>query len=116
MINLSPEVAGMVMLGLVVVGVLLGYPLAFVIGGVTITMGILLFGPKTASWILYSRAWEIVNNPTLLAVPGFVFMGLMLGHSGIAEKRFSALYVWLGGLRGGLAITTVVLGTILALA
>lgn len=114
MINLSPEVAGLVMLGLVVVGVLLGYPLAFVIGGVTITMGILLFGPKTASWILYSRAWEIVNNPTLLAVPGFVFMGLMLGHSGIAEKMFAALYVWLGGLRGGLAITTVVLGTILA--
>ena len=114
MINLSPEVAGLVMLGLVVVGVLLGYPLAFVIGGVTITMGILLFGPKPASWILYSRAWEIVNNPTLLAVPGFVFMGLMLGHSGIAEKMFAALYVWLGGLRGGLAITTVVLGTILA--
>ena len=114
MINLSPEVAALVMLGLVVVGVLLGYPLAFVIGGVTITMGILLFGPKTASWILYSRAWGIVNNPTLLAVPGFVFMGLMLGHSGIAEKMFAALYVWLGGLRGGLAITTVVLGTILA--
>ncbi len=114
MIDLSPEMAGLVMLGLVVVGVLLGYPLAFVIGGVTITMGILLFGPKTASWILYSRAWEIVNNPTLLAVPGFIFMGLMLGHSGIAEKMFAALYVWLGGLRGGLAITTVVLGTILA--
>ncbi len=114
MINLSPELVGLVMLGLVVVGVILGFPLAFVIGGVTITMGILLFGPKTASWILYSRTWEIVNNYTLLAVPGFVFMGLMLGHSGVAEKMFAALYVWLGGLRGGLAVTTVVLGTILA--
>ncbi len=41
-------------------------------------------------------------------------MGLMLGHSGVAEKMFAALYVWLGGLRGGLAVTTVVLGTILA--
>jgi tripartite ATP-independent transporter DctM subunit len=114
MINLSPELVGLVMLGLVVVGVILGFPLAFVIGGVTITMGILLFGPKTASWILYSRTWEIVTNYTLLAVPGFIFMGLMLGHSGVAEKMFAALYVWLGGLRGGLAITTVVLGTILA--
>jgi TRAP-type mannitol/chloroaromatic compound transport system permease large subunit len=81
MINLSPELVGLVMLGLVVVGVILGFPLAFVIGGVTITMGILLFGPKTASWILYSRTWEIVTNYTLLAVPGFIFMGLMLGHS-----------------------------------
>jgi tripartite ATP-independent transporter DctM subunit len=114
MINLSPELVGLVMLGLVVVGVILGFPLAFVIGGVTITMGILLFGPKTASWILYSRTWEIVTNYTLLAVPGFIFMGLMLGHSGVAEKMFASLYVWLGGLRGGLAITTVVLGTILA--
>jgi tripartite ATP-independent transporter DctM subunit len=105
---------GLVMLGLIVVGVILGFPLAFVIGGVTITMGILLFGPETASWILYSRTWEILTSYTLLAVPGFIFMGLMLGHSGVAEKMFSSLYVWLGGLRGGLAITTVVLGTILA--
>ncbi len=114
MINLSPEMVGLVMLGLIVVGVILGFPLAFVIGGVTITMGILLFGPGTASWILYSRTWEILTSYTLLAVPGFIFMGLMLGHSGVAEKMFSSLYVWLGGLRGGLAITTVVLGTILA--
>ncbi len=114
MISLSPEMVGLVMLGLIVVGVILGFPLAFVIGGVTITMGILLFGPGTASWILYSRTWEILTSYTLLAVPGFIFMGLMLGHSGVAEKMFSSLYVWLGGLRGGLAITTVVLGTILA--
>ncbi|MEE8414189.1 MAG: TRAP transporter large permease subunit [Dehalococcoidales bacterium] len=114
MISLSPEMVGLVMLGSIVVGVILGFPLAFVIGGVTITMGILLFGPGTASWILYSRTWEILTSYTLLAVPGFIFMGLMLGHSGVAEKMFSSLYVWLGGLRGGLAITTVVLGTILA--
>ncbi len=114
MISLSPEMVGLVMLGLIVVGVILGFPLAFVIGGVTITMGILLFGPGPASWILYSRTWEILTSYTLLAVPGFIFMGLMLGHSGVAEKMFSSLYVWLGGLRGGLAITTVVLGTILA--
>lgn len=114
MINLSPEMVALVMLASVVVGVILGFPLAFVIGGVTITMGLFLFGPKTAGWILYSRAYEIVTSYTLLAVPGFIFMGLMLGHSGIAEKMFAALYVWLGGLRGGLAVTTVVLGTILA--
>jgi TRAP-type mannitol/chloroaromatic compound transport system permease large subunit len=84
MINLSPEMVALVMLGLVVAGVILGFPLAFVVGGVTITMGILLFGPATAGWILYSRTYAIVTNYTLLAVPGFIFMGLMLGLSGLA--------------------------------
>ncbi|MBA7614812.1 C4-dicarboxylate TRAP transporter large permease protein DctM [subsurface metagenome] len=114
MIDLSPEMTALVMLGLVVFGVMIGFPLAFVVGGVTISMGLLLFGPEVAGWILYSRVYQIVTNYILLAVPGFIFMGLMLGHSGITEKMFSALYVWLGGIRGGLAVTTVVLGTILA--
>ncbi|MBA7469429.1 C4-dicarboxylate TRAP transporter large permease protein DctM [subsurface metagenome] len=114
MIDLSLEMTALVMLGLVVFGVMIGFPLAFVVGGVTISMGLLLFGPEVAGWILYSRVYQIVTNYILLAVPGFIFMGLMLGHSGITEKMFSALYVWLGGIRGGLAVTTVVLGTILA--
>ena len=114
MINLSPEMAVLVLFGLVVIGVMLGFPLAFVLGGVTVVMGFLLFGVDATAWIAYSRIYKIITNYILLAVPGFVFMGVMLGYSGLTEKMFSSLYVWLGGLRGGLAIVTVLTGTILA--
>jgi|Deesub1362A_J573_1020465.scaffolds.fasta_scaffold05327_2 tripartite ATP-independent transporter DctM subunit len=114
MIDLSPEMAVVVLFGLVVIGVMLGFPLAFVLGGVTVTMGFLLFGVDATAWIAYSRIYKIITNYILLAVPGFVFMGVMLGYSGLTERMFSSLYVWLGGLRGGLAIVTVLTGTILA--
>ena len=114
MIDLSPEMAVAVLFGLVVTGVLLGFPLAFVLGGVTVTIGFLLFGVDATAWIIYSRIYKIMTNYVLLAVPGFIFMGVMLGNSGLTEKMFSSLYVWLGGLRGGLAIVTVITGTILA--
>ena len=114
MIDLSPEMAVVVLFGLVVIGVLLGFPLAFVLGGVTVTVGLLLFGVDATAWIAYSRIFKIMTNYILLAVPGFIFMGVMLGNSGLTEKMFSSLYVWLGGFRGGLAIVTVITGTILA--
>ena len=114
MIDLSPEMAVVVLFGLVVIGVMLGFPLAFVLGGVTVTVGLLLFGVDATAWIAYSRIFKIMTNYILLAVPGFIFMGVMLGNSGLTERMFSSLYVWLGGLRGGLAIVTVITGTILA--
>jgi len=114
MIDLSPEMAVVVLFGLVVIGVMLGFPLAFVLGGVTVTVGLLLFGVDATAWIVYSRIYKIITNYVLLAVPGFVFMGVMLGYSGLTERMFSSLHVWLGGLRGGLAIVTVLTGTILA--
>jgi TRAP-type mannitol/chloroaromatic compound transport system permease large subunit len=114
MIDLSPEMAVLVLFGLVVAGVLFGFPLAFVLGGVTVVMGYLLLGVDATAWIAYARIYKILTNYILLAVPGFVFMGVMLGYSGLTEKMFSSLYVWLGGLRGGLAIVTVLTGTILA--
>ena len=114
MIDISPEIATLMMFGALLVGVLLGYPLAFVVGGIGIVSGILLFGVPISLELIYQRAYSLICNYVLLAVPGFIFMGNMMGYSGITEKMFSSLYTWLGGLRGGLAIVTILVGTILA--
>ena len=114
MIDISPELITFIMLGGILVGVLFGYPLAIVVGGIGIVMGTLLFGVTISLELIYQRLFSLINNYVLLAVPGFIFMGVMLGYSGITEKMFGALYLWLSGFRGGLAITTVLLGTILA--
>ncbi len=114
MIEMSPEIISALMLGGILAGVLTGYPLALAIGGVSFWMGILLFGPALTFEIFYSRSFDMLNNYILLAVPGFVLMGTVLEHSGAAEGVFDELYVWFAGLRGGLALATIILGTIVA--
>jgi len=114
MTGISPEVLTLLMLGGFFVGVFSGYPLALVIGTVALVSGFLVYGNGLPS-LLYSRAVSgPLYNFTLLACPLFIFMGLILVHSGITEKLFDALYVWLGGIRGGLAIVTILIGTIIA--
>jgi len=54
-----------------------------------------------------------LTNYSLIALPLFVFMGGILESSGITERMYSALHVWLGGFRGGLAIGTIIIGTVL---
>ena len=114
MTSISPEVVAVLMLGGIFVGVLLGFPLALSVGGVGIVIGLLLFGPTIGSELYYGRFYHGLENYVLLAVPMFIFMGTMLEHSGVAEGMYDALYLSFGGLRGGLAVTTVVIGTVLA--
>ena len=113
MIDLSPEIVTIVMLSGVLVGVLIGYPLAIPVGAVGLIVGYALFGGAVFD-LLYARLFKLVHSYVLLAVPLFVFMGVMLERSGIADRMYAALYLWLSGFRGGLAIITVLIGTILA--
>lgn len=114
MIELSAKVVTFLMLGGVFGFVLTGFPIAFVIGSVAFIVGILTFGPDITYHILYSRFFGLSLNYPYLAVPLFTFMGVILQHSGITKDLYESLYESLGGLRGGLAIVTVIFGTILA--
>ncbi|MBA7535423.1 Sialic acid TRAP transporter permease protein SiaT [subsurface metagenome] len=113
MIELSPVAVTILMLGVVFVGLLSGFPIAFVLGTAAIIFGYPVFGNVVAE-LIYNRIWSFFINYVILAVPLFVFMGLMLERSGISERLYDVLYLWLGGFRGGLAIVTVLIGTILA--
>lgn len=114
MFELSAELVAFLMLGGVFTLVLTGFPIAFVIGSVAFIVGIIIFGPTTTYHILYSRFYDLSLNYPYLAVPLFTFMGVILQHSGITKDLYESLYESLGRLRGGLAIVTVVFGTILA--
>lgn len=114
MITISPEIITFLMLGGVLVLVLTGFPIGLVIGSVAFLVGTLIFGPKITFNILYSRLYELTLNYPYLAVPLFTFMGVILENSGIAEDLYEALYEWLSGFKGGLAVVTIIVGTILA--
>ncbi|MBN2050180.1 MAG: TRAP transporter large permease subunit [Spirochaetales bacterium] len=111
---MSPELITFLMLGGVFGLVLTGFPIAFVIGSVSFIVGFLVFGPTTTFHILYSRFYGLSLNYPYLAVPLFTFMGVILQHSGITKDLYDSLYESLGNLKGGLAVVTVIFGTILA--
>ncbi len=114
MIELSPELVTILMLGGVLFLVMTGFPIAFVIGSVAFFVGLLVFGPTTTFHILYSRFYGLSLNYPYLAVPLFTFMGVILQHSGVTKDLYECLYEALGRLRGGLAVVTIIFGTILA--
>lgn len=99
----------------VIIGILAGFPVAFTLLGVALIFGIFGFGDAVAA-MLIRRILSVTQNYVLAAVPFFVFMGVMLERSGIAEKLFEAIQIWTGRLKGGLAISTIILCTIFAAA
>ncbi|ACF45450.1 TRAP dicarboxylate transporter, DctM subunit [Prosthecochloris aestuarii DSM 271] len=101
------------MFGSVFLLLLLGYPVALTLGGVSVIFGLLIFGPEFFA-LLPLRIWGTMNNVVLLAVPLFVFMGVMLEKSGIAEKLLETMSMLFGKFRGGLALSVVIVGALLA--
>jgi len=113
MVEISPELVVVVMFGAVAFGIFLGWPLPFVVAGVAMFLGLAVIGPGVAT-LLRLRLWGMMTNYILLAIPLFVFMGSMVEKSGCAERLYSGLYLSFGRVRGGLAISTVLMGTVLA--
>lgn len=113
MIELAAETVTIVMLGGVLLGVFIGYPVAISIGAVAAAMGLILFGVPVFD-LMYQRLFDILVNYIMLAIPLFILMGCFLQYSGLAERLYAALYVCFGSLRGGLAIITVLVGAIVA--
>ncbi|NTS77599.1 TRAP transporter large permease subunit [Catenovulum sp. SM1970] len=95
-----------------------GYPVAIALGGTSLLFaGVAsLFGAFDASFLnaLPSRLFGIMNNQTLLAVPLFIFMGITLEKSRIAEDLLLAMAQLFGRVRAGLAISVVLVGALLA--
>jgi tripartite ATP-independent transporter DctM subunit len=95
-----------------------GFPVAFSLtftglffGGVGVALGVLQ--PNFFA-ILPLRIWGTMTNVTLMAVPLFVFMGVVLEKSGLAEELLETMALLFGKMRGGIAISVVVVGAILA--
>ncbi|MCG6880003.1 MAG: TRAP transporter large permease subunit [Deltaproteobacteria bacterium] len=89
-----------------------GFPVAFTLLGTALFFGLIGFGWSFFD-LLPLRIYGRMTNVTLIAVPLFVFMGVMLERSGLAEKLLDTMAILFGRLKGGLAISVVVVGALL---
>lgn len=110
---MSIEILTLLFFGLLLLFVLLGTPLTFVLGGISVIFIYFEMGPD-ALYLLASKMWETMYNPTLVAIPLFVFMAIFLEKSGVANDLYEMMHQWWGGVRGGLAIGTVLICVIFA--
>ncbi len=104
---------GLVMFGVALLLLLLGFPVAFTFGGVAVFFGLFSEGTKIFA-LMPHRIWSIMNNTILMAIPLFIFMGIVLQKSRLAERLLESMGFLFGEIRGGIAISTVLVGALLA--
>jgi tripartite ATP-independent transporter DctM subunit len=107
------ELVTILLFGGLLLFLLLGIPVVFALGSISVIMIFLLDG-YIGLYTVATTTYKEITDPTLITIPLFLFMGNVLVHSGISDRLFQALGYWLSGMRGGIAIVSV--GVCVALA
>ncbi len=116
---------GLLMLSLVVVAIMLGFPTAFTLMGMGMLFAFAAYymQNKVADTalqqtldLMVSRAWSVMNNDVLISIPLFVFMGYLVERANLIEKLFKSLHLALARVPGSLAVATLVTCAIFATA
>ena len=112
------EIVPLALIIIICGSLLLGYPVAFTLGGVSLIFALICipFGIFDASIFksIPIRIFGIMNNVTLLAVPLFIYMGTILERSGVAAKMLQNMALAFQNIRGGLSISIILVGALLA--
>lgn len=104
---------GILMFFTALVLILFGFPVAFTFGGVALIFGLITGGPEIFAFMPF-RIYDIMTNSILMAIPLFIYMGMILQKTNLAEQLLESMGRLFGRVRGGLAISTILVGTLLA--
>ena len=107
------EWVSLLMVGSIAVLLAMGLPLAFVTGAVAMAFAVGNFG-LAGLFLIESRILSLVREFILVAVPMFILMASVLERSGVARDLYRAMHIWAGGLRGGLAVQTMIVAVLMA--
>lgn len=110
---MSIELITLFMFGGLFLLLLMNVPIAFATGGIAVIATYFLWSPR-ALLLLPMSIFGLTTNYIFAAVPMFIFMGIVLEHSGITDHLYEAVYHWVGPLRGSLAMATVLASTIMS--
>ena len=104
---------GLILFAIALICLFLGYSVAFTFAGISLIVGVLTLGVDLFEFMPY-RIMNIMENTILMAVPMFIFMGIVLQKTGLAERLLESSAKLFGGMPGGVAISTIIVGALLA--
>ncbi|SMM98644.1 TRAP dicarboxylate transporter, DctM subunit, unknown substrate 6 [uncultured Candidatus Thioglobus sp.] len=104
---------GLIMFVVALLLLMVGFPVAFTFAGVAVIFGIMAEGVSLFEFMPF-RIINVMQNTILMAVPLFIFMGIVLQKTKLAEQLLEAMGELFGNIRGGLAVSTILVGTLLA--
>lgn len=110
---MSPEALGLVMLALMVVAILIGFPTAFTLMSLGIVFGYLGIGFVVFDLVV-QRTFFLMQNDVLVAIPLFLFMGYVVERAGVLEGLFHSVELVMGRLPGSIAVAALITGTLFA--
>lgn len=110
---MSPELLTILMFASLLIGLFMGHPLAFVLGGLSVIFAYIGPGPQVFG-IIVNRIYSQMDNYILIAVPMFILMARLLSDSGVTDSMFHALRLMLGRVRGGLTLAVIAISVVLA--
>lgn len=110
---MSPLLLLLVFFVSLLIFIFLGYPIGLTLGGLSIWLALIFVGPSVFP-LFIARINSLIFNFVLIAIPLFIFMGVMLGQAGISEELYNGMHLMMGPVRGGLAVGTVIISVLLA--
>ncbi|MEZ5846576.1 MAG: TRAP transporter large permease subunit [Geminicoccaceae bacterium] len=113
---MSNEALGVVMIGVMLFAIFVGFPISFTLIFLGVIFGALGFGIKLVALLMTLQFNQVMMEQTLAAVPLFVFMGIMMEQAGLMERLFRAVQLMLANTRGALYIAVLFVSTIFAAA
>ncbi len=115
---MSNPALGMLMLCLIVVVIMMGFPTAFTLMGLGMMFGYIAFYDPSAGWLdnrvfdlMVQRAFGAMTNETLLSIPLFVLMGYVMERGALVDKMFHSVQLAFRSVPGSLAVTTLIICT-----
>ncbi len=102
----NPEL-GVLMLGLFIVFIMFGFPIAFTLMALGFGFGYMAMGDIVFALVV-QRAYSVMTNDTLVAIPLFVFMGYIIERANILDRLFYSIQIAVGGVPGSLAVATLI--------
>ena len=112
---MKPEFLGLILLGSLLTGIFVGFPIAFTLIILAAVFGYIGFGLGVFDVMVF-QTLGLMKEETLAAVPLFIFMGHLLEHAGLMERLFKSFQSILGGVKGSLYIGVLLTATIFATA
>jgi len=104
---------GLILFAIALICLFFGYSVAFTFAGISLIIGVISLGSDLFAFMPY-RIMSIMENTTLMAIPMFIFMGIVLQKTGLAEKLLESSAKLFGSIAGGVAVSTIIVGALLA--